>query len=188
MRAGTPMSSDLWSLNADAFAREGKVLFLAKGAQLPPFCIKCGQTATTSLKKKFYWHPTWMFVFILVGIIVYIIVALIARTRMDVQLPLCDRHSVRYRRMRTVAATLMIVGPLLLLAAFSLPAEYTGVSAVSALAGVSLLLAGMILWLVAGQILRATFIGVQGGRFRGASEQFLDHLPSRPPASPAPSI
>jgi hypothetical protein len=179
------MSSDLWSLNAEAFAREGKVLFLAKGAQLPPFCIKCGQAATISLKKKFYWRPTWMFVFILVGILVYIIVALFARTRMDMQLPLCDRHSVRYRRMRMVAGTLMIVGALLLLAALWLPDQYNGYSA---LIGFVLLLPGMILWLVAGQILRATFIGAQGGRFRGASEQFLDHLPSRPPAFPIPSI
>ena len=86
--------------------------------------------------------------------------------------------------MRTVAATLTIVGASLLLAAFLVPDEYEGFCA---LVGVPLLLGGMILWLVVGQILRATFIGAQVGRFRGASEQFLDHLPSRPPASPAPS-
>ena len=103
---------------------------------------------------------------------------------MDLQLPLCDRHSIRYHRMRTVAATLTIVGASLLLAAFLVPDEYEGFCA---LVGVPLLLGGMILWLVVGQILRATFIGAQVGRFRGASEQFLDHLPSRPPASPAPS-
>jgi hypothetical protein len=59
---------------------------------LPEVCIACGQPATSFIRKTFAWHPPWVIVIILAGLLPYIIVALILTKRMAVEAPVCDRH------------------------------------------------------------------------------------------------
>src|SRR5262249_42992882 len=59
---------------------------------LPALCMKCGEPATTHVRRTFSWYPQWVFVLVLVAIPVYVIVALILTKRMAVEVPLCDRH------------------------------------------------------------------------------------------------
>lgn len=59
---------------------------------LPPVRAKCGARAVARPEKTFSWHPGWVTVLILVGLMPYVLVALILTKRMTVPLPLCQRH------------------------------------------------------------------------------------------------
>jgi hypothetical protein len=60
--------------------------------RLPDVCIACGQPATSFIRKTFAWHPPWVIVIILAGLLPYVIVALILTKRMTVEAPVCDKH------------------------------------------------------------------------------------------------
>jgi drug/metabolite transporter (DMT)-like permease len=61
--------------------------------RLPRVCMKCGAPADAERGKLFSWHPGWLIVLILVGLVVYVIVALVMTKRRRVWTPLCRRHS-----------------------------------------------------------------------------------------------
>lgn len=59
---------------------------------LPPVCLRCGAEAEVTRSKNFAWHPPWVAVLILVGLLPYAIVAIILTKRMKVEAPLCPQH------------------------------------------------------------------------------------------------
>jgi hypothetical protein len=62
------------------------------GFGLPPVCMCCGAEATVFKTKQFSWYPTWVPLLLLIGLLPFIIVALILTKRMRVKAPLCKRH------------------------------------------------------------------------------------------------
>lgn len=66
--------------------------FEVEAQQLPPVCIVCGAPATEHRTKNFSWFPPWVVVLLLLGLPVFIIVALILTRRMRVTAPLCAEH------------------------------------------------------------------------------------------------
>jgi hypothetical protein len=65
---------------------DGRVL------DLPPRCMRCAAPSTTIRSRKFSWHPQWVTVLLFVGLLPYVIVALILTKKARVEVPLCDRH------------------------------------------------------------------------------------------------
>ena len=64
---------------------------------LPAVCMLCAKPATTTVTKKMQWHPSWVYLTIVPGILIggiipYIVVAMIMTKRITVQAPLCDEH------------------------------------------------------------------------------------------------
>src|SRR5262249_26468382 len=62
---------------------------------LPPVCMVCGAPATLHKDKKFSWHPPWIVVLVIFGVLgILIMVALILTLtkRMRVSVPLCAAH------------------------------------------------------------------------------------------------
>ncbi len=59
---------------------------------LPPLCMKCGQPTDHRVSKRFAWHPGWVMILIFVGLLVYVIVAIILTKRMRLSIPMCSRH------------------------------------------------------------------------------------------------
>lgn len=87
IQEGAPMSgvASLW--------RNDKALVMSKGADLPPRCAKCNQTATPPpIKRTLYWHASWVYVLILINIIVYAIVAMAVRKKAPIAVYLCGEH------------------------------------------------------------------------------------------------
>jgi hypothetical protein len=80
---------------------------------LPDVCAVCGAPATTRKSRTFSWHPSWVWILILVNLLVVLIVALVLTKRMTVRLPVCDQHEGYWRR-RTLFYTLPTVFILLL--------------------------------------------------------------------------
>jgi hypothetical protein len=65
--------------------------------ELPRVCARCGKKAVAFPKKSFAWHPPWVIVFVFVGLLVYVVLALVLTKRMTVPLPLCERHRSYWR-------------------------------------------------------------------------------------------
>jgi hypothetical protein len=59
---------------------------------LPPLCMKCGAPAAVHKSKTFAWHPPWVAVLILAGLLPWAIVAMILTKRMTVRMPFCEQH------------------------------------------------------------------------------------------------
>ena len=163
--------------------RDAKNLIVTRGAELPLICVRCGQPATGGrLLKKFYWHERWIFLLLIPGIIWYVIAALLMRKRMDLAVPLCAEHRMRYQNMRLASILMMIGSSIFVIASFFVSADNL---IYPMLAFFLLLLAGFITWLVAGLFLTPKFMDSSIGVFSGPGEQFLAQLPPKPGSMPA---
>ena len=156
----------------------GNQFIASNGAVLPPFCVKCGRAAAPDrLRKTFSWQPRWVYVFILLALLIYIIVALALRKSMALQIPLCFAHREKYRTLRLAGAILAFGSiPEMIAGIAILPDRYMGLAITGSLCA---LLAGLVV-LAAGSILRVKRIDKYYGYFGGAHEAFLAQLPPPP--------
>ena len=76
----------------DEVWRDGPKLIMRRTATLPQRCIHCNGRADRFLPRKLYWHAPVHYLWILVSLLLYAIVALIVRKRADVVIPLCHQH------------------------------------------------------------------------------------------------
>ncbi|MGH9788650.1 MAG: hypothetical protein ACRD4U_08140 [Candidatus Acidiferrales bacterium] len=156
-------------------ARKDNLLVVPRGVSLPPLCVKCGQPASSAvLKKKYYWHTPWLFLLILIGVLIYAIVAIIVRKSFELAVPLCEEHWQRRRRALWTGGGLLvgsIVAPIFLTgfvrdgyggwwALFLFAAGVTG-----------------IVYLALAPPLAPNYIDDREARFKGAGEAFLSQLP-----------
>ena len=86
----------------------------AEGGRLPSLCMRCGEPATLTKTKKFSWHPSWVYLLLLVNLLVCLIVALIMTKRVTVPVPLCEKHKNQFLwpTLLGVAALLLLLGAL----------------------------------------------------------------------------
>lgn len=159
--------------------RDGKIVVLGAGHDFPPRCVCCNAPATPAARaRRFSWHSPWLFLLILLNILIYIVVALLARRSVKLHPALCDMHQEARRRGRLTGSALFIVGlGILFGAALDGFAAYFGLEEAGFAAGVLLMLAG--LW-VASRVpanLSAARIDKYEMRLRGAGEPFLASLP-----------
>ena len=163
----------------------GNLLVVSRDAVLPPYCVRCGRPATAPfLKKRFSWHPQWLYVFILFALLLYAILAGIMSKGMVLHLPLCSKHREHYNAIK-LAALILLLGciPQMIIVALYFPEKYQGPGIA---AGILELLVGLVLLAVNSSMLRATFIDQQYGYFAKAGEPFLRLLPPAPPGVQRP--
>ncbi len=153
--------------------RDGNNVVVPKGALLPPYCVKCGNTEVTRVDKSFSWlNPSYyLLLFLGLGIgLVY----LIFRKRVVLAVPLCEPHRQYIRKLK-IAATVLLVGcvPVGVLLGF-LIGEPDG-DMWGLLIGVLMLFGGLISVLVR-RPLNATHIDKDRATLAGACEAFLSKL------------
>lgn len=136
--------------------------------------MKCGAPANGKpVTKNFSWHHPGFYLLILVGLLVYVVVALVVRKTMKLEVFLCLHHAQR----RSTAVMLAWVFPVVGIAdAFILP-RFNVEGGVVALITVVLVLAGLVIWAVVSNPIRPKFIDQYRGEFSGVCECFLEHLP-----------
>ena len=92
---------------------------------LPDVCMFCGRRAVDRKKRTFAWHPPWVWILILAGILVAAIVAMILTKRMTVRVPVCNEHEGFWRRRNLIIGLsflAMVVAEVVLIAiSVSLP-------------------------------------------------------------------
>jgi hypothetical protein len=76
-----------------------RTLIMSKDATLPDRCVKCNLPAQGSrLKRSLQWHHPILYVLIFAGLIIYLIVALIARKKAVIYVGLCQEHLAKRQR------------------------------------------------------------------------------------------
>jgi hypothetical protein len=73
----------------------GSLLVIHRQAVLPPVCVKSGLPATTWLPRNLSWHPPWCYLGLLLGLIPFVILALIMTKRATIQIGLTDEWAAR---------------------------------------------------------------------------------------------
>ncbi|HAB15493.1 MAG TPA: DUF4339 domain-containing protein [Verrucomicrobiota bacterium] len=165
-------SPDLW--------RDGKVLVMARGAQLPPRCVRCNAAGTWRRKRKLQWIPPWVYLLLFCGLLPLLIVALITRQTGEAEISLCERH--RQRRARVIGIGWVAV--LLGLAGWIGGCAYTinqvgdsrGVVAVAF--GILISLIGWVVVSSAASVLAPRKIDADRLHLRGCCPEFLGDLPT----------
>ncbi len=153
---------------------EGNILVVPPGAALPAGCVKCGGAPARWLKKTFYWHNPLLYLLILAGLLIYGIVVLIVRKQAQLAVPLCEAHD-------SARKTKLWIGAILLLGCIPLPVAlgtYLNSDAAGPIAfllGIVMFFAGAIM-ISLSQVLRATYIGDDCAKFKGADPNFLARL------------
>lgn len=160
--------------------RNGRDLHVRRGARLPTICIKCGRPATGLIKKKIYWHPSWLLALLLLGLWPYFIAVLVMRKNMDLTLPLCETHRKRHRLFQILSWAALVGLGLVVLSFYSSADQAPAIAGIGAL----FVLSGLIFLALTNKPLTATSIGDEFGVFRGAAATFLERIPPKPNSSP----
>lgn len=129
-------SSGIWS--------DGDTLVVHRNAVLPDRCVKCNAPAGGDrIRRRFAWHHPALYLLILVGLLIYAIVALIVQKKAVLELGICAEHRKQRR-------TLTITGWALFVAAFvAIPiAVRMGSGLVGLLAVASFVASGVLGYLV----------------------------------------
>src|SRR5262245_2732560 len=88
---------------------------------LPNICMVCGREATLVKRKSFSWNPLWVWITLLLGLLPFLIIALILTKRATVEAPLCAEHKYHWakRTCLVVLGLLLVIGMLVLAVAIS---------------------------------------------------------------------
>lgn len=161
--------------------REGKLLVLSRNAALPDRCVKTNAPADRYLRRKFSWHPPIVFALLLLGLIPYVVAAVLTRKEITCQLPLSDAV-YRRRRLGLWIAWLLALGGIGVFVA--------GITQVNSpnkayvgwffFVGLVSLLCSMIYGICISSPLRIKKIDADYARFKGVHKGYLDALPPFP--------
>lgn len=142
-------------------------------AVLPDRCVKCNAPAEAYKRRiSMSWHSPMAYLFLLLGLLPYIIAALLMTKRLTVHVGVCPEHK-RKRLLAEVWTTLTVLAGIgLLVAAITIDG-----AGVLALAGFAVLLAALVYGLVAVRIVTPKKIDKQFAWVKGVSPDFLAQLP-----------
>jgi hypothetical protein len=148
---------------------------------LPNFCIKCGQLATVRKSKTFYWiQPAWyLFILLgLLGVVVLAVVAMMVRKSIRMEVPLCQEHA-RKLTFRKIMTAVLLLGFIPVGVAGTMMGDDYVVWAW--LIATAMFFAGLVFAVLASNVyLRPMFIDATYAKFRGPCDAFLRMLPLKP--------
>lgn len=174
-----PPAAELRTATDEHCWRDGKLVVLRAGHDLPPRCVCCNAAATpVSRPRRLSWHTPWLYLLILLNILIYIVVALLARRTVKLHPALCPRHARERRRGHWTGLALLVLGLLILFAGVaSDDPAYSFLRQAQFVLG-ALTLLGM-LWVFSRLPANLGAARIDRGevRVRGAGELFLASLP-----------
>jgi len=148
---------------------EGAHLFVRKGGGIPTErCVRCGETASKTLKKKFGWHPSWVWLTILAGLLVYVVVAMCVTKRGELAMGLCPRCA---RRRRSIILAGIFGVFVAMIAAFATEMIFVGCFLMLVLFVVP------VLSMVLARTLTPVYIDDYIMRLKGADSRVMDQSP-----------
>jgi hypothetical protein len=159
--------------STDGIWCSGKLIVIGRNATLPNRCVRCGAPAETRIRTRLAWHSPWLYL-LLVGPLLYVLVALVVRQTARVEIPLCGRHRRRRSRARWISFGILVA---------CLPVGYAaGVWDQAWLGWTAAFLAfiGLVAIALAARLLAPKRIDRDRLWLANASPKFLDLLPSGP--------
>ncbi len=153
--------------------REGALLAFQKGAVLATDrCVKCNAPAAGKpLRRHLSWHHPAIYFTLLLGVVAYIIVAVIVRKPAMLHIGLCRRHKFK-RRLLIAAGLALFIG--------AFPFAVIAIDMESwLLAGFAMatFIGGLVFLMIASQIISAKKIDDHHAWVRGVGPEFLATLP-----------
>ncbi|PPT75621.1 hypothetical protein XaplCFBP3122_12760 [Xanthomonas arboricola pv. populi] len=152
--------------------REGDVLVCTPGADLPPRCVKCNAPADDLPRRYiFHWHHPVIYLALLMGVLPYLILAIVLRKRSSHVLTLCAQHErsrVRYVVITRTSFLPLLVGGLWI------------DGATGWLTGAGVMAAMLLIGRRGSRVLSAQSVDHAQARYLGACEAFLRALPAPP--------
>jgi len=172
-----PPQSTSVDVNPSVCWREGKLAVVPHGHDLPPRCVKCNVPAEMDKPRKFAWHHPGWYLFILLNIIVYAVVASLVQKKAKLSFALCDVHRAKRRNFQLVAWALVVVGIGMIVAAIG-SEEGSDAAPTFGLTGAAVLLLAIVVGIVGSRVLRPARITSDETLLKGCCSEFLDDLPS----------
>lgn len=162
----------------DLIRRHGNRLLVWDGAVLPPRCIRTnapiGQNDRTITKRMAY-TPGWVWIFILAGLLIALLLAVILQKRFTIAYCLSEAEAIR-RRNRLIVGWLLLPSSLVMAVLGGIASgEGSTWGSAGLVAGILLLLTSMVLLVSANPL---TVVGHKNGWFilKGCSREFLDSI------------
>lgn len=160
-------------VEAEGCWRDGALLIVTHNSVLPKRCVKCNAPTELPIKeRKLYWHHPGIYLVLVINVLLYLIVALIARKKIAVAPGLCAEHAKR-RRFGIAIAWAGLGGGLLLV--FVGAAQGPGFLIIL---GILLILICVIIGMLMSRVLYPKIIDERGAHLKGAGEEFLSSIPS----------
>jgi hypothetical protein len=161
--------------STDTAWRDGNKVVTHDKQSLPPRCYKCNQSASEPpLKRQLSWHTPWLYLLVFLGLIIYVVVAIVVRDRAAVGIHLCPDHLKRRKFFIMGGWGGFFLGiALIVLAA----AENQGWLAIP---GILLLLISPIAGMIGASLAQAARIKDNTVWLTGANKEFLASLPQWP--------
>ena len=92
-------------------AQDGRDLRFDKSAALPHVCIKCAASDRIGWRaERFYYHPPWVYLFIVLNLLVFAIIALSVRKKADLRLPICAACAAAWKKGKWIAGLSVLPG------------------------------------------------------------------------------
>jgi len=161
--------------------RDGGVLVVPDGSELPMRCVKCNAPAERWKQQRFHWLSPELYYTLLLGPAIFIIVYMIARRSAAFRYGICHQHWLSRKRAARTGTTTAVSGLALTLASACLVGPIRGYLALPGLgAGVVCIIVGSVIAIFRARLLWPSSIDAEFAWMNGASDEFLDTLPELP--------
>jgi len=155
--------------------RSGNLLVVAREAVLPDRCVKCNAPAQgQKLRRKLSWHTPWIYALIILGLLFYIIAAVITSKRARIDIGLCREHFAARKRDVLIGWLSFALSIALFVAAAYFESGWI------ALAGAGVFFGGIIYAVVRTPIVSPKRIDDHYAWLKGASPAYIAELPEFP--------
>lgn len=162
--------SKLASPSSNLVRRDGVILVVGDGAQLPGCCFKCNEPGTHRKVYKLSWHKPWLFALAVASPIVYVLVAQFLTQKISIEASLCATHRARIVRGWILLAVSLLVGPGLLFAGATQDETFL------VLSGILVFVGALIAAVIHLRMLVPEVIDNSVGRIKGCAPEFLATL------------
>jgi hypothetical protein len=158
--------------------RDGRLVIIPHGAELPDRCWKCNAPAHgLVLRRQFSWHPPVYFLILLLGVLPYLVVAILVSRKAKVSLGICDYHLAHRRRNLAVAWTLALAGIGLMIGRTLTITDARISIRLFYIVGIALLVVGILYGIAFATVGTPRRIDKHAASISGAGRPFLDSLP-----------
>jgi hypothetical protein len=165
-----PPQAEVAEVRKSHCSRDGKVVVVPAGSDLPARCIVYEPASLPIKKRKVYWHSPWLYLLILINLLLYLIVGLIARKSYEVSAGLCEAHAARRKR-RLLTFVLLAIGSSVVATVLLSQNQPELATLLFVLAAVFLIVAA-----IASRLIHARKITTEYARVGGCKEPFLASL------------
>jgi hypothetical protein len=160
--------------------RDRSRLVVAVGRSLPDRCVRCnGECEGYRLKRVLYWHHPAIYLSIFLSPIIYLLIAILVRKKVQVELPLCPDH--RRQRTKRLAACWGAALVACVVLVFLMGSSGLGDAGVwLGVGSVFVFFAAIVAGVIFARIVEPTRITATHLFLKGAGRAYLDELPVWP--------